>query len=69
MGTDIDCLLHLNTDFPTDEWYGEAKELEFAEQCKRFSEGEPVFVDVDHDDGALENYSNDEEIKELLRNY
>ena len=68
-GMYIDCLLHLNPDLPTDEWYREAKELDFAEKCERFAEGDPVFVDVDRDDGVLENYSEDEEIKELLRKY
>jgi hypothetical protein len=68
-GMNIDCLLSLNPDLPTDEWYREAKELDFAEKCAKFTEGEPVFIDVDHDEGVLENYSNDEEIKELLRNY
>lgn len=66
-GTEADCLLGLNPDLPKDRWYGEEVALRFAEKCPQFAEGEPVSVDCDREEGALENYSKDPEIKALLR--
>jgi hypothetical protein len=66
-GTDIDCLKSLNPNFPVDAWYGECKQGLFAAECPSFFRGVGVSVDVDQDMGELENYSDDPEIKELLR--
>jgi hypothetical protein len=38
----------------------------FANQCGKFVAGESVRIDVEVDE-PLENYSDDDEIKELLR--
>ena len=61
-----DCLLGLNPEFPKDRFYGEDPSLSFAERCDRFSVGDSVKVDCDRDDGDLQNYSSDEEVKKLL---
>ena len=68
-GTSVDCLLHLNDKFPVDRFYGEVPELLFAKDCPRFIAGNSVEVDVDQEDGDLENYSDDPEIKALLKSY
>ena len=68
-GTTIDCLLHLNPKFPEDRFYGLEPCLLFANECKSFSKGYPVGVDCEQEDGSLENYSDDLEIKNLLREY
>jgi len=68
-GTTADCLLGLNPGLPHDRFYGETPELDFAKTCEKFAAGYGVGVDVDQDLGALENYSDDEEIKELLRKF
>lgn len=68
-GTTADCLLHLNPELPHDRFYGETPHLEFAEKCEKFSEGTCVDVDCDQESGPLEVYSEDEEIKELLREF
>ena len=47
--------------------YGEHPALKYAESCSGFAPGPSV--DVDHDWGDLENYSDDPEVKELLRNF
>jgi len=66
-GTTVDCLLKLNPDFPKDRWYGEELALNFASKCKRFTAGDAVSVDCDHNSGELENYSDDIDIKALLK--
>jgi hypothetical protein len=66
-GTDVDCLIGAHPNFPVDRWYGEEPELEYAENCEKFSEGECVQVDCDRDEGNLWNYSDDPEIIELLK--
>lgn len=68
-GCDADCLLGLNPALPDDAFYGKAESLDYAATCIRFQAGNPVEVDVDHDQGALEEYSDDPEIKALLRSY
>ena len=68
-GTTVDCLLHLNPKFPEDRFYGLEPYLLFANECKSFSKGDPVGIDCDQEDGSLENYSNDPEIKNLLKEY
>lgn len=60
-GTEANC--------PKDRFYGVHPALKYAESCCGFAPGHPVDVDVDHDDGDLENYSDDPEVKELLRNF
>jgi hypothetical protein len=69
MGTDAHCLLKLNPGLPEDIFYGEEPHLLFATQCESFYEGDPVCVDVEMEMGDLEEYSDDPEIKELLRTY
>lgn len=66
-GTDADCLLNLNPGFPEDYWYGEEPALAYAENCPRFTPGEPTMIDVDREKGDLENYSDDPELKQLLK--
>ncbi len=66
-GSDADCLLKLNPDFPEDNWYGDDPSHKFASKCGDFESGDGVRVDVEQELGALENYSEDEEIKGLLR--
>ena len=66
-GTSVNCLLNLNPKFPVDRGYGLEPDLAYAEECTKFCAGGSVQVDCDQDDGALENYSDDAEIKELLR--
>jgi hypothetical protein len=68
-GVIINCLLKMNPGFPKDRFYGGDPALLFAEQCSRFVRGEPVDVDVEQEEGPLENYSQDPEIKELLRGW
>ena len=68
-GTDVDCLLGKNSSMPSDKFYSEAECLIFAESCKSFVEGECVEVDCDQEEGALENYSTDADIKALLIEY
>jgi len=66
-GTNADCLLDLNPELPKDRFYGEEPALNFANECSKFSPGDSVQVDVDMELGGLEEYSDDPEIKELLR--
>ena len=68
-GFDINCLKNLNKDFPVDEFYGKDDALLFANQCDSFVSGGCVNVDVDMEDGMLEDYSYDEEVKALLREW
>lgn len=66
-GNTSDCLLGLNPGLPKDSFYGEEPSLWFAEKCSSFSAGDGVFVDCERYSGELENYSDDPEVKELLR--
>ena len=66
-GTEYECLLGMGVEFPVDEWGDGGLKLESAENCNKFSEGNYVWVDVERGDGDLENYSQDPEIKELLK--
>lgn len=65
-GTTVTCLLELNASFPADRWYGEASELEFANECTRFAEGSNMHIDVDNEQGARINYTEDPEVREIL---
>jgi hypothetical protein len=65
-GTDADCLLDMNPDFPADSFYETAEQLDFANVCPRFKEGSGIHVDVDNEDGSLLNYTDDEEVKAIL---
>jgi hypothetical protein len=65
-GTEVGCLLYCNPDFPEDRFYGEEPALLFANKCEYFEPGKPVHIDVDHEDGPCENYSDDPVIKLLL---
>lgn len=68
-GTSIDCLLKLNPSFPVDRGYGLEPSLDFAAKCPRYISGECISVDVDQEEGELENYSNDPEVKALLKEW
>lgn len=65
-GTNANCLLELNPGYPTDSWYGEAEEHDFANVCPRFKEGPAIEVDVENEQGDLYHYAQDPEVKEIL---
>lgn len=65
-GTSVYCLLKLNPRLPADRWYGEADELKYASECKKFSKGEMIHIDVDRESGHMSNYTSDPEVKEIL---
>jgi len=65
-GTTIDCLLNLNPGLPKDRWYGHEPNLLFGETCPKFTEGEPVCLDVECTYKDPDEYASDLEIKELL---
>jgi hypothetical protein len=65
-GTNADCYLNLNPKFPVDNWYGEAEAHNFAKECSRYSKGEPVSLDVDHEEGHFLNYVDDPELREMV---
>lgn len=66
-GTVIYCLLNKNPKFPCDRGWDLIPEVKFAETCPQFSRGSGVHVDCDKEEGAYENYSDDPEIKDLLK--
>lgn len=66
-GTNADCLLNLNPNFPVDNWYGGAKAHEFANTCLQFKAGEPIEIDVDHEAGHILNYVSDPEVILLVK--
>lgn len=66
-GTSADCLLSLNPKMPVDRAWNLEPELDFAGQCARFTAGEPVSVDCGQEQGDLANYSEDAEVKALLK--
>lgn len=68
-GTTSYCLLKLNPSMPSDRAWGLDPSHQFAAQCPRFSPGESVHVDVDHDRSDLENSSDDPEIVALLKEF
>lgn len=51
-GTEFECANGAHPDGRFDRFYGEAARLDFAEKCDGFAEGEPVEMDVDHDNEA-----------------
>lgn len=65
-GTEASCILDLNPGLPKDYWYGQEPALNYAEHCSNFTHGEPILVDVDHNEGNLENYTDDPELKALI---
>lgn len=65
-GADISCILDLNPKFPADHRWGEASELEYAKECSRYSKGDPINIDVDHESGHILNYVNDDEVREII---
>ena len=69
MGTDIACLHNLNPSFPMDLGYELPKELKFADECPNYMEGEPIHIDCDNENGDYENYTDDLELKELVKEY
>lgn len=65
-GTNADCILNLNPQFPADNWYGEAEAHDFANVCPRFKEGGAIEIDVDHEAGHMLNYTDDPEVREVI---
>lgn len=65
-GTDADCLLDMNPFYPADNWYGDAEAHDFANVCPRFKEGNPIEIDVDHENGHIINYAHDGEVYAML---
>ena len=65
-GTNADCFLDMNPDFPVDNYYGETPEHDFANVCPRFKVGEPIYIDCDHEQGHMLNYVDDPEVREII---
>lgn len=65
MGTDVDCLKKKHPDGCFDLFYGEEAKLNFANECADFIEGEGLFIDCDMEDGGIDAYTDDPEIKAL----
>lgn len=63
--TTVWCLRNAHPNFPKDRWYGEEPELEFANQCPLFIEGNSVkgYVEDSEEDILKEL---DQERKELM---
>lgn len=68
-GTNISCLKNMNPKFPCDRGWDLIPEIKFAEECPTFKVGLGVCLDVEMEYGIAENYSDDPEIKRLLKNY
>ena len=68
-GTEVYCLLNMNYKFPVDIFYGNEPELLYATQCKYFTKGDCVQLDVEYQMEKIKEYSDDEKIKKLLKNY
>jgi hypothetical protein len=71
-GTTFFCLKNLHPEKNGfDEFYGEDKRLNFAQECAGFVEGEGTEIDCDRDaegpDGDLSAYNSDPEVQELLK--
>lgn len=69
-GTDADCLHGLNPAFPVDKFYDVEPALKFAETCPKFTEdvdGVGIELDVDMEDGDIENYTSDPELIKLWK--
>ena len=64
-GTTADCLLNLNKGFPSDEWYGKDPAQGFANECIKFTKGNPVCFDVDGET-TVEDYKDEGDIYKLL---
>jgi len=65
-GTESDCLLGKNPDFPRDRWYGKETALDYANKCDVFIEGELSHFDVEGEI-TVEDYKDDTEIYNLLK--
>ena len=48
-GSDFFCLIGKHPDDGFDAWYGNAKELAYAESCDEFRRGDGIHLDVDRD--------------------
>jgi hypothetical protein len=68
-GTDCDCLLGKNPKFPIDRFYDEEPVLKFAKMCKSFMLGDSVKIDCEQEDIFPDNYSDDPEIRSLLKKW
>ena len=70
MGTDFICLLNKNPNNHFDIWYGEAKELNHAEQCDKYtySDNAPACFDVDGDVSADDAFDGDSELVAMWEN-
>ncbi len=65
-GTNVSCVLNLNPKFPADHRWGHSPEAEFAKECSRYTQGDPVEIDVDQDLGHFLNYVDDDEVREII---
>lgn len=64
-GTDFLCAKKLHPEGRFDRWYGEDPRLKFAQKCTGFEHGEPIEMDVGH-----ENYDGlTQEQKEIFDSY
>ena len=45
-GTYFSCALNMHPEGKFDRWYGEDPRLEFAENCERYSYGDPLWMSV-----------------------
>jgi hypothetical protein len=72
-GTSFHYLKSLHPAGSFDEFYGEDERMKFADQCASYIKGEGVFIDCDREasgeNGDLSPYSDDPEIKQLLKNF
>lgn len=48
-GTSFNCALGLHPQAPFDNFYGEAKEMNFAESCSQFKYGDGLEIDVEEE--------------------
>ena len=66
-GTEFYCLKKQHPSDGFDVWFGKDERLEHAGECKSFSAGEVLMIDVDMIDGDISNYTDDPEIIELYK--
>ena len=65
MGTDVSCLKKKHPDGCFDLFYGEEVKLNFANECDYFTKGKGLLIDCEMEDGNIEAYTDDLEIKAL----
>jgi hypothetical protein len=80
-GTKVTCLKNKHLAGSFERWYGQGKDLFFAQDCDYFTEGDAVKIDVDHEEATFygsrsqvikpfwQSYSDDIEILDLLEQH